>query len=275
MCLAALTGCDLILHAGDVGGGVLEPLGLLAPVHAVRGNNDTAGEAALLPDVVRLELAGRSVVVVHRLVDAPKDLFDILVFGHCHRRHEYRASRRPTLPEPRRRRPARLPQRPFRGHPRTHARRRARYLPRARTSRPADRCPTGGRALTARRTKIVATLGPASHRPETIAAMLRAGMDVVRLNTSHGTMADHLETVSAVRRIAAEERKAIGVLMDLSGPKLRTGLTTRRASNSSSCRATEVTPHEHARRRATARIVSVEYPRLTAGCALRRPRPPR
>lgn len=74
-----------------------------------------------------------------------------------------------------------------------------------------------------RRTKIVCTLGPASSDPETIAAMLRAGMDVVRLNTSHGTMEEHLNSVKLVRRIASEEHKPVGILMDLSGPKLRTG----------------------------------------------------
>jgi pyruvate kinase len=74
-----------------------------------------------------------------------------------------------------------------------------------------------------RRSKIVCTLGPASIHPETIAAMLRAGMDVVRLNTSHGTMEEHLNSVKLVRRIADEERKPVGILMDLSGPKLRTG----------------------------------------------------
>ena len=76
-----------------------------------------------------------------------------------------------------------------------------------------------------RRTKIVCTLGPASSTAETIAAMVRAGMDVVRLNTSHGTMDEHIATVKLVRAVAAAERKQVGILMDLSGPKLRTGET--------------------------------------------------
>ena len=50
-----------------------------------------------------------------------------------------------------------------------------------------------------RRTKIVCTLGPASLQPETIAAMIRAGMDVARLNTSHGTLEEHVESVHLVR----------------------------------------------------------------------------
>ncbi|MGE5594856.1 MAG: pyruvate kinase [Hyphomicrobiales bacterium] len=75
-----------------------------------------------------------------------------------------------------------------------------------------------------RRTKIVCTLGPASLRRETLVAMLRAGMDVARLNTSHGTIDQHLEAVKLVRQVAAEERRPVAVLMDLGGPKLRTGM---------------------------------------------------
>ena len=76
-----------------------------------------------------------------------------------------------------------------------------------------------------RRTKIVCTLGPASASPETIAAMIRAGMDVARLNTSHGTIESHIEMLGMVRAAAAEVGKHVGVLMDLGGPKLRTGPT--------------------------------------------------
>jgi putative phosphoesterase len=86
--LAALAGCDRIVHAGDIGDGVLEPLARVAPLTAVRGNNDTAGEAAALPEVVFFEAAARRVAVVHRLADAPPEAdWDILVFGHCHRQH--------------------------------------------------------------------------------------------------------------------------------------------------------------------------------------------
>lgn len=85
--LDALAGCDQILHAGDIGSGVLGALQRVAPVLAVRGNNDTSGEAAALPEVASIELAGFGVTVVHRLADAPSAAFDILVFGHCHRQH--------------------------------------------------------------------------------------------------------------------------------------------------------------------------------------------
>ncbi|MCC6382965.1 MAG: pyruvate kinase [Dehalococcoidia bacterium] len=76
-----------------------------------------------------------------------------------------------------------------------------------------------------RRTKIVCTLGPASVQPETIAAMLHAGMDVARLNTSHGHVEDHVRALHLVRRVARDEARPVAVLMDLGGPKLRTGVT--------------------------------------------------
>ncbi len=76
-----------------------------------------------------------------------------------------------------------------------------------------------------RRTKIVATLGPASLAPATLRAMVRAGMDVARLNTSHGTLDGHAEATRAVREAAREEGRAVAVLLDLAGPKIRTGDT--------------------------------------------------
>jgi hypothetical protein len=85
--LAALAGCDHIVHAGDVGEGVLALLAGVAPVTAVRGNNDLVGEAAVLPLIVRFQAGGRRITVVHELRDAPADGWDVLIFGHCHRRH--------------------------------------------------------------------------------------------------------------------------------------------------------------------------------------------
>jgi pyruvate kinase len=73
------------------------------------------------------------------------------------------------------------------------------------------------------RTKIVCTLGPASETEETLRAMLRAGMDVARLNFSHGTHEDHARRMALVRRLAKEEGKVIAILQDLQGPKLRIG----------------------------------------------------
>jgi pyruvate kinase len=71
------------------------------------------------------------------------------------------------------------------------------------------------------RTKIIATLGPATTDPERLAAMLEAGVDVCRLNFSHGTLDDHERSLDAVRRWAAEHGQPIAVLGDLCGPKIR------------------------------------------------------
>lgn len=85
----AFAGCDAILHAGDVGEGVLDGLRAIAPLTAVRGNNDTTGDVARLPAVAFLDSPVGRIAVVHRLVDAPANGWDILVFGHCHRSHVY------------------------------------------------------------------------------------------------------------------------------------------------------------------------------------------
>ena len=74
-----------------------------------------------------------------------------------------------------------------------------------------------------RRTKIVATIGPASDSPEALRALMRAGVNVVRLNLSHGEVDEHLERLRRVRAAAAELALPIGVLADLPGPKVRAG----------------------------------------------------
>jgi len=74
-----------------------------------------------------------------------------------------------------------------------------------------------------RRTKIVATIGPASREPDTLARMMQAGMDVARLNYSHGTLDEHAETVSRVRDAANRTGHPVAILQDLPGPKLRIG----------------------------------------------------
>lgn len=74
-----------------------------------------------------------------------------------------------------------------------------------------------------RRAKIVATLGPASNSEEMIRQLLRAGMDVVRLNFSHGTHPDHARVIERIRRVAADENRPVAILQDLQGPKIRTG----------------------------------------------------
>ncbi len=74
-----------------------------------------------------------------------------------------------------------------------------------------------------RRTKIVATIGPASREPDTLLRMVQAGMDVARLNYSHGTLEEHAETVHRVRDAAERAGRPVAILQDLPGPKLRIG----------------------------------------------------
>ncbi|MGH7100375.1 MAG: pyruvate kinase, partial [Stellaceae bacterium] len=74
-----------------------------------------------------------------------------------------------------------------------------------------------------RSAKIVATLGPASSSPERIRALFRTGVDVFRLNFSHGTHEEHSARFEAIRRIESESGRPIGILADLQGPKLRLG----------------------------------------------------
>jgi pyruvate kinase len=73
------------------------------------------------------------------------------------------------------------------------------------------------------RTKIVCTLGPASQSEETLREMIRAGMDVARINFSHGDHEIHARNITLVRRLAQEEGQVLAVLCDLQGPKLRVG----------------------------------------------------
>jgi pyruvate kinase len=74
-----------------------------------------------------------------------------------------------------------------------------------------------------RRTKIVATLGPACSDPKVLDRMIEAGVDVVRLNFSHGTAEEHIQRADLVRSLAKTRGRAVGVLVDLQGPKIRIG----------------------------------------------------
>ncbi|NCT82572.1 MAG: pyruvate kinase [Comamonadaceae bacterium] len=74
-----------------------------------------------------------------------------------------------------------------------------------------------------RATKIVATLGPASNTPEVLEQMIRAGVDVVRLNFSHGKAQDHIDRATMVREAAARVGKSVAIMADLQGPKIRVG----------------------------------------------------
>ena len=72
-----------------------------------------------------------------------------------------------------------------------------------------------------RRTKIVATLGPASNDPKVLKQMIRAGVDLVRMNFSHGSAQDHIKRADTVREVAKACGRTVGILADLQGPKIR------------------------------------------------------
>lgn len=77
--------------------------------------------------------------------------------------------------------------------------------------------------LYSKHTKIVATIGPASQDEKTLRAMIRAGMNVARINFSHGSHQIHGQTIDAIRRIAAQEAAVVAILCDIQGPKIRIG----------------------------------------------------
>jgi pyruvate kinase len=121
-----------------------------------------------------------------------------------------------------------------------------------------------------RRTKIVATLGPASSDEETFRQLVRAGLDVARLNFSHGSHEQKLELISMVRKIAAEEKKPLCILGDLQGPKIRTGkLENRTPVHLVSGQTLTITPREVL---GTASLVSTTFltlaENLTAGARI-------
>jgi pyruvate kinase len=73
------------------------------------------------------------------------------------------------------------------------------------------------------RTKVVCTLGPATSSPEAIRGLVRGGMDIARVNMSHGGREDHVEVIETVRTAAEEARRPVAILVDLAGPKIRVG----------------------------------------------------
>ena len=95
-------------------------------------------------------------------------------------------------------------------------------------NRPNANAATGSLATTPtpgprRATKIVATLGPASSDPAMLEQMIRAGVNVVRLNFSHGTAQDHIDRARLVREAAQRAGREVGIMADLQGPKIRVG----------------------------------------------------
>src|SRR4030095_13855727 len=78
-------------------------------------------------------------------------------------------------------------------------------------------------ALLAHKTKIVATIGPASETPEMLVRLIHAGLDVARLNFSHGNPAKHAEVIRRIRDAARETGRRVAIMADLPGPKMRLG----------------------------------------------------
>src|SRR5215203_3299936 len=80
-----------------------------------------------------------------------------------------------------------------------------------------------GNMYSVRHTKIIATIGPATKAPAVLDALIAAGVDVFRLNFSHGTQADHAKRFKDIRDACARADRHVAILQDLSGPKIRTG----------------------------------------------------
>src|SRR5438128_8772726 len=78
-------------------------------------------------------------------------------------------------------------------------------------------------ALPSRRAKIICTIGPSCNTKPKLRELMQLGMDVARLNFSHGSHEDHARSIESLRRAATEEKRTICILQDLQGPKIRTG----------------------------------------------------
>lgn len=116
-----------------------------------------------------------------------------------------------------------------------------------------------------RRTKIVATLGPASSSPEMIGALIDAGMDVARLNFSHGSAEDHRARAALIRRLAAERGRFVAIMGDLQGPKIR---IARFADTKVQLREGQAftLSRQHPRDAGDDTIVGIDYPDLVCDC---------
>jgi pyruvate kinase len=111
-----------------------------------------------------------------------------------------------------------------------------------------------------KRTKIIATIGPASSSPAIIARLIRAGMDAARLNFSHGERKDHTRRLKLIRQEAARADKHIAIIQDLQGPKLRVGVVQNDAVTLKRGDTVMISTRKAI---GTSRMFSVTYPRLT------------
>lgn len=113
-----------------------------------------------------------------------------------------------------------------------------------------------------RRAKIVCTLGPATQSQEMLERLIHAGMDVARLNFSHGSHADHQATIEGLRAAQLKARKAVGILGDLQGPKIRTGKLKEGVVELIEGKQLAITTDEAVM--GTQELVSTTYPHLAA-----------
>ena len=110
-----------------------------------------------------------------------------------------------------------------------------------------------------RRTKIVCTLGPSSNTLEDIERLYRAGMNVVRINFSHGSHEGHKKTIGFVREVAKKHKYSIPVLMDLQGPKIRVGSMKDGAQELSEGDIVEITSEDV---EGSSSLIPIDYPNL-------------
>lgn len=110
-----------------------------------------------------------------------------------------------------------------------------------------------------RRTKIVASIGPASESPRRLAELMDAGMDVARLNLSHGSLDSALELYNRIRRVAREQDRQLGILADLPGPKIRIAPLPRGGAMLEQDAEVILRPGQVA---SDARVLEVDYERL-------------
>ncbi|MBA1272078.1 pyruvate kinase [Stutzerimonas azotifigens] len=121
--------------------------------------------------------------------------------------------------------------------------------------------------MTSRRTKIVATLGPASNSPEVIEQLILAGLNVARLNFSHGTPDEHKARARLIREIAAKHGRYVALLGDLQGPKIRIAkfADKRIELKEGDLFRFSVT---HPRDAGTQEVVGIDYPDLISDCSV-------
>src|SRR5512136_1469884 len=128
----------------------------------------------------------------------------------------------------------------------------------------SPRAPAWRKKVGMRRAKIVATLGPATSDGETVYQLLEAGMDVARLNFSHGTHEDHAAALDRVRAASRRMQRAVAVLQDLQGPKIRTGPLAAGRAGVRLASGSEIVITTEGEVAGDEKLVSTTYPHLAA-----------